>query len=202
MMTAARSEMRLNRVCTGPVLGDVTQAIASPSPGSRQRSCAPLPALPHRPRAYLAKKLIEVNENEALWFALDPHSIRSESVVLESSVPKTYASPHGDVTVLRDEPSRTVLETRSDQRTLLVLNDAYAPGWTVSVDGQAAEILPANYMARGVWVEAGTHRAVFEYHTPLLREGWGIFMLFAVAIGIWSFVRRRSSSRGAAQESY
>ncbi|HXY54139.1 MAG TPA: YfhO family protein [Nitrospirota bacterium] len=174
---------------------DAAAQVKVPPPYRVLGTDAELPAyaveIPHRPRAYLAKKLMEADDKGALMFALEPNAISSGFVVLESSVPTDYAPSYGDAKIIQDEPEHTALETRSDHRALLVLNDAYAPGWTVSVDGHASEILPANYLARGVWVEAGTHSVVFEYHTPLLRAGWGLFIAGAAAIGIWTLARRR-----------
>ena len=193
-----------------PLIGSgiwgVSSAIVPDDPGSAAQVKVPppyhvlgvdagLPAyaveIPHRPRAYLAKKLMENDEEGALMFALNPDAISSGFVVLESSIPAHYVPPSGDAKIIQDEPERTALVTRSDRLALLVLNDAYAPGWTASVDGHGAGILPANYLARGVWVNAGTHNVVFEYHTPLLREGWGLFTAGAGGIGIWALVRRR-----------
>ena len=189
----------------GAGLWGITSVIVPDTPGAAaQVGVAPpyrvlgvdaeLPAyaveIPHRPRAYLANKVMTADEEGALRFALDPRAISSGLVVLETSVPNPYAAPRGDAKITQDEPDRTALDVWSDRRALLVLNDAYAPGWTASIDGRAAEIFPANYLARGVWVEAGAHNVVFEYHTPLLKEGWVLCMMGVGAIGIWGLMRR------------
>jgi uncharacterized membrane protein YfhO len=75
----------------------------------------------------------------------------------------------------------------------LVLNDAFAPGWTATVDGKDVEIFPVNYLARGLWVAAGEHTVIFQYHTPLLREGWIVFGIGAGAIAVWMFIRKRTA---------
>lgn len=147
--------------------------------------------IPHRPRAYLATSLINVDESEALMFVLSPEAVSSGIVVIENPVPQYWRPPKGDVRIIHDEPCATVLEVHSDTRALLVLNDAFAPGWSATIDGHAANIQPANYLARGVWVDAGIHIVKFKFQTPFLREGWVLSGLGACALCGWVVVRRR-----------
>ena len=138
--------------------------------------------LPHRPRAYLAGEVVAVDRRGAMAFALDRASIASPRSVVEGEVPAGQAPPRGEVRFLADEPERVVVETTSDRGALLVLNDMYAVGWSAAVDGRPAAILPANFLARGVWVEAGRHAVAFTYRTPMLREGWAILGASALAL--------------------
>ena len=52
------------------------------------------------------------------------------------------------------DPKRIVLKTRADTSTVLLLNDKHHPAWRVTVDGQPAELLRANYLMRGVYLSA------------------------------------------------
>ena len=68
---------------------------------------------------------------------------------------------------------------------MLVYNDAFHPGWTAFVDEAARPILRANYLFKGVALDAGRHRVTFAYRPPGLRFGvWmsGIGMAFAVGM--------------------
>ena len=49
------------------------------------------------------------------------------------------------------------------QACYLLLDDAYYPGWQVTIDGRPATIQKADYLLRAVRVSAGTHRLVFTY---------------------------------------
>jgi hypothetical protein len=151
-----------------------------------------LVGVPHRPRAYLARAVASVDRRQAMEFALDEASTLSERSVVEGPVPADYAPPRGEARVVSDAAERIAVETASDGPALLVLNDVFAPGWTAAVDGGRAEIWPANYLARGVWVEAGAHRVEFAYRTPLLREGWIAFLAGAIALGAWALLRAAS----------
>jgi hypothetical protein len=148
--------------------------------------------VPHRPRAYLAADLESVDRRQAMEFVLDGTSVTSSRSVIEGPVPPDYRAPHGGVRIASDEPERVVLEATSDGPALVVLNDVYTgSGWTASVDGRPAEILPANYMARGVWIGAGAHTLVFTYRTPLLREGWAVLLAGLFGLGALAVRTRR-----------
>jgi uncharacterized membrane protein YfhO len=49
------------------------------------------------------------------------------------------------------------------QPGILVLHEAYYPGWFVEVDGQPARLLRANVLFRGVEVNEGRHNVVFHF---------------------------------------
>jgi uncharacterized membrane protein YfhO len=46
---------------------------------------------------------------------------------------------------------------------VVVIHEAYYPGWTATVDGQAAPIVPANALFRGVAVGPGHHVIAMHY---------------------------------------
>jgi hypothetical protein len=46
---------------------------------------------------------------------------------------------------------------------IVVVNEAFFPGWRASVDGRAARIVPANSLFRGVFVPAGHHLIHMTY---------------------------------------
>jgi membrane protein YfhO len=60
-------------------------------------------------------------------------------------------------------PDRVDVEVDSVEPGVLVLHDAYYPGWVVEVDGKPARILRANVLFRAVEVSEGHHRVVFTY---------------------------------------
>ena len=82
--------------------------------------------IPHRPRAYLAAAVEQVDEAGALAFALSGG--RDGVTVLEAPLPIGYAPPRGNVRIVEDAPGDTALAVESDGAGLLVLNDARAPG--------------------------------------------------------------------------
>lgn len=66
---------------------------------------------------------------------------------------------------------RTVCEIYAPTKGYLVLTDTFYPGWEVSVDGEPAKMLRANYLFRAVALVPGSHRVVFEYHPSSVTAG-------------------------------
>ncbi len=144
-----------------------------------------------RPRAYLAGPLTAVDEAGALGFVSSPGASASGRSVLEGRLPDGYRPPEGEARLVADQGERVEVTTRADGPALLILNDQLAPGWTATVDGRPAGIVAANYLARGVWVEAGVHQVVFRYQTPGLLPGLVLALSTALGLVAWAVARRR-----------
>jgi uncharacterized membrane protein YfhO len=54
---------------------------------------------------------------------------------------------------------------------LVVLLDAFDPGWSATVDGAPVPILRADHVFRAVPVPAGRHEITFEYRPASVRKG-------------------------------
>ncbi len=67
--------------------------------------------------------------------------------------------------------------------SLLVLNDAYAPGWVVRIDGAKGKCLNANMLFRAAYVPRGKHVVEFSYEPSYMAWGW-----FSTAIGLIAFL--------------
>src|SRR6185436_7461208 len=77
--------------------------------------------------------------------------------------------PAGRVMVDDASPSRVVLHASLPRPGLVVLNDGWAPGWSVRVDGRDATEVRVNETMRGVAVGAGAHEVEWRYRVPGLR---------------------------------
>jgi hypothetical protein len=86
-------------------------------------------------------------------------------------------SGRSTVEIVSYEPERVVLRASGDAAALLVLTDAYYPGWEVAIDGTAGEIQQVNGLFRGVFLPAGEHEIVFEFRPASFRIGSIISLL-------------------------
>ena len=123
------------------------------------------------------------------------------TVVVERDQPGTAAlagaQPRGEVAIVRERNARVELRATLDRPGLVVLNDNWAEGWTVRVDGRAAVPLRVNDVMRGVVVGAGRHEIAWSYAVPGLRLGVamslvGLALLLAGLVVV--LVRRRRAS--------
>jgi uncharacterized membrane protein YfhO len=80
--------------------------------------------------------------------------------------------PAAAATITRYEPEQVVVQTRSSQPQLLLLSDAFYPGWQVTVDGTYAELLQADGLFRGVLLPVGAHKVVFNFAPQSYQLGF------------------------------
>jgi hypothetical protein len=102
--------------------------------------------------------------------------------------PDSGLSPgRGEVAVQHDENAEVRMTARLTRGGLIVLNDAWAPGWTVRIDGRRTPVIRVNDVMRGVDVPVGNHLITWHYKVPGLSEGLvtsGIAVLLLMAIGL------------------
>ena len=94
--------------------------------------------------------------------------------------PTTNAAP-AEATITSYAPKHITVKTRSAAPGILLLNDRWHPDWKVTIDGQPAPLLRANFLMRGVAVSAGEHTVEYRFDPPH-RALW--VSLSAVAAGL------------------
>jgi uncharacterized membrane protein YfhO len=77
----------------------------------------------------------------------------------------------GTARILDYEPEYVVIEARAEVPAMVVLADAFNPGWQAMVDGRVASIERANGLMRAVAIPSGVHRVEFRFRTPGLALG-------------------------------
>jgi hypothetical protein len=119
-------------------------------------------SVPHRPWAFFAEAVRAVPSQWAT-IAATRKAIREglPGVVLETAT----APPVAPGRILRVErrPERVTIDAEADGDGLLVVNDAYWPGWSATIDGAPAKIIPADVLVRAVPFPSGSHRLEMRY---------------------------------------
>lgn len=82
---------------------------------------------------------------------------------------------------------RVVIRAETNSAGTLVLTDLADPGWTVTLDGQAAPVVPAG-MYRGVSISPGQHEVIWSYRPRSVYwgawvSGGAVLLLIAFLIG-------------------
>lgn len=94
-----------------------------------------------------------------------------------------------------DDEETVEIEATLAQPGLVVLADAFAPGWRATVDGVAAPIYATNFLFRGVPAPTGTHRVRFEYRPRSVLVGAAASTLgLVVLVGLVVSGRRRGAA--------
>lgn len=103
----------------------------------------------------------------------------------------------GEVQVLELGFDRLAFRVRASAPAVLVVREAWAPGWSARVGVAPAPVLPADLVFRAVPVPAGEHEVSLEYRAPLGREGLLVSLLAWTGLG-WLLLReRRRRLRGS-----
>jgi len=152
------------------------------------------------PRAYVSHHVEAVTDEEALarirsrefdpWHSVSVSlPISPELQVLTETPRLSSLSP---ANVVEYNPHKVVIDVQTVLPGVLVLSDAWYPGWYATVDGQSTEILRVNYALRGVYVEGGAHRVEFQFRPSSLYLGAAFtFGTFLITIFIVCLDRQR-----------
>jgi Bacterial membrane protein YfhO len=79
------------------------------------------------------------------------------------------------------------------QRSVLVLQTPFDPGWHAFQDARAAQILKADFGLLGVVLNAGEHAVELRYRPPFLYAGAAVsfvsLLIFAASLWWWPRIR-------------
>ena len=118
------------------------------------------------PRAFVAPHFKVVPQPQAALAELRSRAFRPDQVVVlerDPGVPAATAPIHADVQVASYAAQRVVIQAELSAAGVLVLADAFYPGWVARVDGVRREVLVADYVLRAVALPAGRHTVEFVF---------------------------------------
>jgi len=132
----------------------------------------------------------------------DPQFNPARVALLEAPLPEPLAvtgselDPAERATVTKRTTTRVSVEVDAVAGRILVLSDAYYPGWHVRIDGQSAAVFPAYSVYRGVLVPAGRHTVEFYYWPWTFSLGLGLTAATCVfTMGFAAFTLRGKKRR-------
>jgi hypothetical protein len=138
--------------------------------------------------------------DRTLHARFDPRAVAILSDV-PVPVPRTGAAT-GRVEIVSEGAHWLELSVETPEPGVLVVADIFYPDWNVTVDGNAARLLRANYALRAVALEAGAHTVEFRFRSPAYERGKaisrasgtiiGLGLVGSLALGVWR--RRRGGS--------
>jgi hypothetical protein len=151
------------------------------------------------PRSYVSSNIVGLPDDQILKFlsqkSFDPYShvavdegfFRQRSAEVEAIQ---------SATIVVYEPENVVIELpRIEREGLLVLTDNYDRNWRATVDGKKAEVVPVNYLFRGVKVSPGDREVNFYYYPVYFYWGAAIGFFAIVLIALFHLLIRRSRKK-------
>lgn len=138
--------------------------------------------------------IVRATPEERLSALADPATPRS-AVVLSEPGPTASGEP-AEVTVGADTGDQVRAEVDAEGAGYLVLSDAIQSGWTVTVDGDPADLVEADHAFGAVFVPAGQHVVEFRYQPSSWWIGLAVSGVAALVwlglLGYWLVRRRRA----------
>jgi hypothetical protein len=147
------------------------------------------------PRTYVAATARAGEGMAGLAALVDPRFDFRREVLLPAGAPRVPSEARGSSRVVEEGPTLSVLDVDAPDGGYVVLLESYDPGWRATVDGEPAEVLPANVLFRAVRVGPGRHRVRLEYRPPAQAAGLAVSGL---ALAVAAALARRGRARPAA----
>lgn len=105
--------------------------------------------------------------------AVTEHAIGGLATTTSAATP----APAGTARISDVQDDSLTVRATARRPGLLVVSDAWYPGWKATVDGHPATVHRVDYVFRGVQVGAGSHRVVFTFQPLSWRVGWIISLV-------------------------
>ena len=151
------------------------------------------------PRVFLVNEFHTVEPDMAQKYLLDnPDFDLRHKVVLEQELSedwkKLLGSPSNDgstAEIISYSANNIIIHTENKDASLLILTDAYYPGWVSFVDGSKSDIYRADGLVRAVFIPAGEHTVEFSYMPQSFTNGLIISLVtLVILVGIFLYSRK------------
>jgi hypothetical protein len=154
------------------------------------------------PRAFLVYAAEVGGDGDTILKRLvQGHDIHRSALLeapLPELLPRESSLPGAAATIRRFEPNWLLVEVEAKTNALLVLAEAWYPGWRAEVDGRTRACVPANLWMRAVPVPAGRHQVRVYFHQDYLLPGALISLAsvgLLLAVMIWPSAKPHNLTR-------
>jgi hypothetical protein len=154
------------------------------------------------PRAWAVHELVRVpNITEGnILVGQDPESFRHKAHMMEQPPPVETCAAPDTVKLVEHGADRLVINAEMACDGMVVLSDAFYPGWRARVDHRIAKIYEVNGAMRGVAVPRGRHTVTMRYRPVSVYLGAALSLLGILgalswaAFALWWQGRRQSAT--------
>lgn len=127
------------------------------------------------PRAFLVPAWVVDPDTRQELIAVFAGGFKPKELAVVDRQPQ-FPTPSGPpappaVVWQRYEPERMQLAVQCPTNQLLVISDAWYPGWKAEVDGRPTPVLRADVMIRAIPLGPGPHQVVLRYQPATLQYG-------------------------------
>jgi hypothetical protein len=137
------------------------------------------------PRAFIVYDFqVAQDKQGVIDLMMNPEIDLAQTAIFEVSPGDIDLSPGENQVAIKDYRENEIkLEVKTNQPGLLVLTDAYYPGWRVKVDGQNLPLYRVDYHFRGVFLSQGRHQVDFIYQPDSFKIGMILSLMGLIFLG-------------------
>lgn len=153
------------------------------------------------PRARLVGRVIVVSDADRLFERCAEPDFDPRTMAITDSPPRAPLPPaaehlKGTATVVSRSSGTVVIEAEAGADCVLVVADAYYPGWRAYVDSTEVEVFPVYHAFRGVVLPEGKHRVEFRMQPRVFKFALGVstFTLLTSAVVAAAHLARRCAA--------
>jgi hypothetical protein len=147
-----------------------------------------IPFAPSLPRAYFAKTLVTVRdeqESRQLLAELDP----AFTTLVAEPLGAALGGSTGDIRIVSASEQEYVVEYASERPALLRMSVPYFPGWTATAGDEDLRIVRVDHAFMGVIVPAGQRQVRLAFSSTYFRAG-AVISLIATLLMIAVAIRK------------
>ncbi len=119
----------------------------------------------------------------------------------QSKLSSDEYSAEGTIVLDKYYPNKLIYTSSTSEDQLAIFSEIYiGEGWKATIDGEEAEILPANYVLRALEIPAGEHKIEFTYALDSYARGNTISLILTVLLVLllggaiyWDYIRTESA---------
>jgi hypothetical protein len=127
----------------------------------------------HAQRAWLPEQVQIAPSNQILWQLMAGKGFDARKTALLQPPAQEMDSSVGHVKLLSDRPGSIEIQVQNEQTALLVVSEAWYPGWVATTTtGRAPTELVSGYLQGVRLQQPGPQRVLLEYQPATLR--WGL----------------------------
>jgi len=153
-------------------------------------------------RAFLVNKARYLSDDSTLITLSNPLFNPDNEVLLPLTArnnvkPDSTVEVNNNIIIESYKPENIKILAKNTIDKILVLSDAYYPGWHAYIDGNEVNILRANYVMRAIFLPKGEHNVVFKYQPNSFYIGFIlslITIIFIITISILSYMKAKKQN--------
>lgn len=146
------------------------------------------------PRTFLVDRFIlRTDKEESLREIYDKNIDLRKTVIVPENLSIKENKRAGSAEIISYSSNKITIETETNEPKILVLSDAFYPGWKAKINDVETKIVRVDHALRGVVIPSGKNRVEFYYFPPSFYTGI-LISVTSFIIAVILYFRRKNNA--------